>query len=129
MRWGRPRTATHAEVERVLALAARGVSRRKIAESVFGDARYRGRVERIVGGEAFPLPRPDEADATARARREGFNEPSELPSTRELLERHRRRLAEMELPPLKEIELLLKLERQVEAMEAVALARALTREA
>jgi hypothetical protein len=42
----------------------------------------------------------------------------ELPSIRELLNLHRRRLANAgELPSLKEIELLLKLEQKVEAQE------------
>jgi hypothetical protein len=53
----------------------------------------------------------------------------ELPSIRELLNRHRRRLARSgELPSLKEIELLLKLERQLEAQEELEHLNALTRE-
>jgi hypothetical protein len=38
--------------ERVLALAAEGASQREIAKAVFGDARYRGRVERVLRAEA-----------------------------------------------------------------------------
>src|SRR5436190_22194167 len=41
--------AQRAEVER---LAAEGVSVRQIAAAVFGEARYRGRVERILRGQA-----------------------------------------------------------------------------
>lgn len=53
----------------------------------------------------------------------------EPPSIREPLNRHRRRLANAgDLPSLKEIELLLKLERQVEAQETLERLRALTRE-
>jgi len=52
-----------------------------------------------------------------------------LPSIRELLNRHRRRLANSDdLPSLKEIELLLKLEREVEAQEELERLTALTRE-
>ena len=52
----------------------------------------------------------------------------ELPSIRKLLNRHRRRLAKAgELPSLKEIELLLKLERQVDAQEELEHLNALTR--
>src|SRR6266508_780825 len=47
-RGGRPRAAMPEQVERVRSLAAEQGSERKIAELVFGDARYRGRVERIL---------------------------------------------------------------------------------
>jgi hypothetical protein len=43
---------TPKQAERVLQLAAEGVSQRAIAEEVFGNARLHGRVERIVGGPA-----------------------------------------------------------------------------
>jgi len=106
------------------------VSERKIAEVVFGDARYRGRVERI-------LRRPDSAPrrdlpgerAPAMADEAALADEPELPSSRELLNRHRRRLARAsDLPSLREIALLLKLERQVEARETVERLNALTRE-
>jgi hypothetical protein len=44
---GRPLAATPDQVEQVHALASQGASKRKIAELVFGDARFHGRVERI----------------------------------------------------------------------------------
>jgi hypothetical protein len=47
-RRGRPAASTAEQRERVLALVGRRCSQREIAEQVFGDARYRGRVERIL---------------------------------------------------------------------------------
>jgi hypothetical protein len=119
-RRGRPRAATPAQVEQVRSLAAEAVSERRIAEIVFGDSRYRGRVERLLRPRNSPPARelPGEHDL-AGDKGTGADEP-ELPSTRELLNRHRRRLANAgELPSLKEIELLLKLERHVESKETL----------
>jgi hypothetical protein len=127
-RRGRPRAATPAQVKQVRSLAAEAVSERKIAELVFGDARYRGRIERLLRPRSSPPARelPGEHDLGDKG--SGANEP-ELPSIRELLSRHRRRLASSgDLPSLKEIELLLKLERQVEAQEELEHLNALTRE-
>jgi hypothetical protein len=105
------------------------VSERKIAEIVFGDARYRGRVERIHRRASSPtrdLPREHPAVKPDKGAQAG--EP-ELPSARELLNGHRRRLASAgDLPSLKEIALLLRLERQVEARETLERLNALTRE-
>ena len=123
-RRGRPRAATPEQVEQVRSLAAEAVSERRIAEIVFGDARYRGRVERLLrtrsSSPAGELPADDKRSEA---------EEQELPSTRVLLNRHRRRLANAgELPSPKEIELLLKLERQLEAQEELEYLNALTRE-
>ena len=129
-RQGRPRAATPAQVEQVHSLAAEGVSERKIAEIVFDDARYRGRVERLLRSRSSP-PAHDSLEGTLLKADEGAqsSEP-ELPSIRELLNRHRRRLASAgELPSLKEVELLFKLERQVESQETLERLNALTREA
>jgi hypothetical protein len=109
-------------------LAAEGLSERKIAELVFGDARYRGRVERILrprsSSPACELP-----GEQASAGDKSTGDELELPSIRELLNRHRRRLASSgDLPSLKEIELLLKIEREVEAGEELEHLNALTRE-
>jgi hypothetical protein len=128
-RQGRPRAATSAQVVQIRSLAAEAVSERKIAELVFGDARYRGRVERILrpwsAASARQLP-----GEQAPGNDNGTGAEPELPSIRELLNRHRRRLANSgELPSLKEIELLLKLERQLEAQEELEHLNALTREA
>jgi hypothetical protein len=121
-RRGRRPLATHAQADEVRRLAAAGGSKRTIAAAVFGDARYHGRVERILRREQEPRPaqRPAQ-DASAAS--------PTLPSFRELLNRHRERLAAAdELPPLKEIELLMKLERQLKVEEMVERANALTRE-
>src|SRR6266508_831163 len=128
-RGGRPRAATPAQVEQVRSLAAEGVSERKIAEVVFGYARYRGRVERILRRrDAAPTRDLPAEHAHAIGDEAALDEP-ELPSSRELLNRHRRRLAHAsDLPSLTEIALLLKLERQVEAQETVERLKALTRE-
>jgi hypothetical protein len=128
-RRGRPRAATPEQVEQVRSLSAKAASERKIADIVFGDTRYRGRVERLLrtpnsssarrlpGGHAPAGDKGTEADE------------QELPTIRELLNRHRRRLANAgELPSLKEIDLLLKLEQEVEAQEALERLNALTRE-
>jgi len=108
----------------VQALASQGASKRKIAEIVFGDARFHGRVERI-GRRQVSSPRPDDVgeDSTVPA------EEHELPPIRELLDRHRQRLAgATDLPSLKEIALLLKLEQQLETDEMLECLNALTRE-
>jgi hypothetical protein len=46
--------ATAEQRERVLALIEGGFSYRAVAEEVFGEARYRGRVERIVRASREP---------------------------------------------------------------------------
>ena len=99
------------------------MSKRGIAAEVFGDGRYHGRVERILRRPPPPRPQLDEEsaeDATlAKDSRALF---------RELLNRHREQLATAdELPSLKEIELLMKLERQLEVAETVERLNALTR--
>jgi hypothetical protein len=99
-------------------LAAEAVSERKIAEIVFGDARYRGRVERILRPRSSSPPPKLPGKQAPGNDDDGTGAEPDLPSIRELLNRHRRRLARSgELPSLKEIELLLKLERQLEAQE------------
>jgi hypothetical protein len=123
-RRGRPSAATPAQVEEVQRLADEGVSKREIAVRVFGDARVHGRVERILSRPPSRPPRPVDAEGSvspARQENRAF--------FRELLDRHRERLADGgELPSLKEIELLMKLERQLEAAEMIEQANALTRE-
>jgi hypothetical protein len=107
-------------------LAAQAVSERRIAEIVFGDSRYRGRVERLLRPRSSPPAR--ELPGSIGDNGPGADQ-EELPSIRELLNRHRRRLAKAgELPSLKEIELLIKLEREVEAQETLEHLNALTRE-
>jgi len=106
------------------------VSERKIAEIVFGDARYRGRVERILRRQdSGPTQRLDGEHSPPKADGRAQTDERELPSLRELLNGHRRRLASAtELPSLKAIELLLKLEQQLEAQETLERLNALTRQ-
>jgi hypothetical protein len=106
------------------------VSERKIAEIVFSDARYRGRVERLLRPRISPPAHNSLEGTLLKADEATQSSEQELPSIRELLDCHRRRLASAgELPSLKEIELLLKLERQVETQETLERLNALTREA
>ena len=63
-----PRKSTEAQAARVLELERLGFSIRAIAAEVFGDRRYRGRVERLL----YPRPRPparsrEELSALVRA--------------------------------------------------------------
>lgn len=53
---GRKPVWTPKQAERVLELAAEGVSQRAIAKEVFGSVRLHGRVERIVGARATQAP-------------------------------------------------------------------------
>ena len=93
-RRGRPPVATPEQVDKVRSLSAQKVSERKIAELVFGDARYRARVERILRrrGSSPTGDLPGEHSAVKPDKGAQAGEP-ELPSVRELLNRHRRRLA------------------------------------
>jgi hypothetical protein len=90
----------------------------------------RGRVQRILRRRSSSPPhrlRGEQAPVTAEEVPQ--RDERALPSSRALLDRHRRRLASADdLPSLKEIALLLKLERQVEAQETLERLNALTRE-
>jgi hypothetical protein len=82
-RWSR------AQRDRVLELAAEGASQRAIAEAVFGDARYRGRVERILRADAAAsngasVPRNSDRE---EAPKEAFTPESDLELFRELVSR------------------------------------------
>jgi hypothetical protein len=123
----RPARAERAEVER---LANEGLSVRQIAAEVFGHARFRGRVERILRRPAVEsetthasrseLPRPDVP-----------NELDGLGTTellRVLFERRLARLAASEEPPsLNELRNLLDVYRQLETRERFEQTQALTR--
>jgi len=127
---GRTAKATGAQRAEVGRLAAEGATIRAIAEQVFGDRRYRGRVERILHrpdnaakiappglpGRSGPAVHPEEAppiEATATIRA-AFN--------REI-ERIAAGLAE---PSPAELRTLLDLQRRLEAREAVQRLKALS---
>ena len=126
----RPRW-TRAQRDRVLELAAEGASQRAIAEAVFGDARYRGRVERILRADAAAsngasVPRNSGKE---EAPKEAFTPESDLELFRELVSRSERAMLESDHPPsLLDIDRLLKIKRQLEALETIDSMRALTRE-
>jgi hypothetical protein len=84
-RQGRRPRWTKAERERVLELAAQGASQRAIAEAIFGDARLRGRVERILAAEAAASNGPNlpHASAAQGAAGEPFTPESDLELFRE----------------------------------------------
>ena len=120
-RFGRGAKATAAQRAEVKRLAADGISIRKIAAVVFGDARYRGRVERILAGPSLDevaartsLADPDLEDACI----------DELDTTavfRLLFKRRLARLTESPEPPsMSELRSLLDVQRRIEAAESVA---------
>src|SRR5713101_5426842 len=116
---GRGAKATLAERAEVERLAAAGGSVRGIAAEVFGDARYRGRVERILGK---PVGSATGAPLVADPLLEGVDvtELGTVPSTRFLLERL---LASWvsggKTPSASELKTLLELERRLQAFESV----------
>lgn len=130
-RKGRPPAWTSDEREQVLVLADEGMPQRSIAEQVFGDARYRGRVERILR-ERVLAPRPLELDidgASPEADGAAAYVALDVAGVRQLLMRFERALLESsEVPSLADLDRLLRLKRQLDAMETVARLRALTRE-
>ena len=126
-RKGRPPAWTSEQREQVVALAKKRVTQREIAKRVFGHERYRGRVERILREEAEsratrqPVPEltQDELDAF---------DVSDVSVARDLVARYERSLAESEeVPPLADIERLLRLKRQIAAAEFVRRANTNTR--
>jgi hypothetical protein len=129
-RGGRRPRWTREERERVIALAEEGASQRQIAELVFGDARFRGRVERILrppapASDASALPR------TVAVGEESSNDlrpESDLALFRELVARAERAMLESASPPLlSDIERLLRVKRQVDNLEALERANDIAR--
>ena len=127
---GRPPLSTERERDDVRRLAKEGASIRGIAEAVFGDRRYRGRVERILRA---PAPRP----ARKLPRREPeidldrlLPKDAVVPSLRELAATKREQLERAGVDVcLRELNALLKLERQLDASEELERLNAITRQA
>ena len=117
------------ERERVLALAEQGASQREIAEAVFGDARYRGRVERILRSHAAGSNLSDQARSDAGEGASTRPRPSsDLELFRELVARAERSLLDSdEAPSLSEIERLMRVKRQIDTLETIEWARRLSR--
>ena len=125
---GRRPSWTKEERERVLALAEQGASQREIAEAVFGDVRYRGRVERILRSQraasygSAPSRNDGADDASARPRPS-----SDLELFRELVARAERCLLDGEAPSLSEIERLMRVKRAINSLETIEWTRRLAR--
>jgi hypothetical protein len=113
----------------VHALAAEGRSQRQIAEEVFGDGRYRGRVERILSrlpGRDVPpeLPRNDGEDFEALLASGG-----EMAIVAALVARYERSLIESDaVPSLADVERLLRIKLRLDGIATVERLKALTRE-
>lgn len=126
---GRRPSWTEEERKRVLELAANGVSQREIAKSVFGDACYRGRVERILKAEhtaSFASQEPPKSEATEA---DGYTPPmSDLEVFRELVGRAERELLRSaSAPSLADIQRLLRVKREVRTLESIELSKRLAR--
>jgi hypothetical protein len=109
------------ERERVLALAEQGASQREIAEAVFGDTRYRGRVERILRSHAAGSNGSDQARTNAGEEASTRPRPSsDLELFHELVARAERSLLDSyEAPSLSAIERLMRVKRQIDALETI----------
>ena len=131
-RQGRRPRWSRAQRDRVLELAAEGASQRAIADAVFGDARYRGRVERILRTDAAAsngasVPRNSGKEEAPKEKT--FTPESDLELFRELVSRSERAMLESDHPPsLLDIDRLLKIKRQLEALETIESIQVLTRE-
>jgi hypothetical protein len=122
---GRRPSWTEEQRRRALELAASGESQREIAKSVFGDARYRGRVERILKAEdtaSFASQEPPQAETTVA---EDDTPPmSDLEVFRELVERAERELlTSASAPSLADIQRLLRVKREVRTLESIELSK------
>ena len=112
-------------------MAAEGVPIRAIAERVFGDRRYRGRVERILGppnsGAKVAQSEPVSTTSTPAGLEEAA--PVEATATiRSAFDREINRIAAgLVEPSPAELRTLLDLQRRLEAREAVERLNALTR--
>jgi hypothetical protein len=118
---GRRRKATAAQRAEVERLAAEGLSIRRIAAEVFGDARLRGRVERILGAPAASSA-TQAVPVTTNTALEGVDVSTmSTPALVRLLAR--RRLEELaasgETPSLTELRSLLDLERRYISFETL----------
>jgi hypothetical protein len=103
-------------------LAGEGASVRAIAAGVFGDARFRGRVERILAAPAdasAPDPEPSRNEAVTA---------ETVPAGRAALGRYLARVQRGQIEPsVAEMVRLLDLERRLQAIESIELVNALTR--
>ena|SRR5947209_5912682 len=117
--FGRGAQATAAQRAEVERLAAEGVSVRRIAAQVFGDARFRGRVERIL---RRPAAEPVDVAGAIDPALEGVDL-TELGTTALIRLLFERRLAWLaasgKAPSFSELRCLLEVQRRLETAEAV----------
>jgi hypothetical protein len=120
-RFGRGAKATAAQRAEVKRLASDGISVRKIAAAVFGDARYRGRVERILAAPSLGEQPPSVSLGDADLADICVDELDTTALIRLLFERRLARLTESPEPPsMSELRSLLDVQRLIEAAESVA---------
>jgi hypothetical protein len=124
-RSGRKRVATLAQCAEVKRLDAEGASIRAIAAQVFGDARLRGRVERILKEPATSASRPArEAHLTEDAAVSAET----VPAVRAALRQYLTWLQRGEVQPsVGEMVMLLDLERRLQTFESIQQLNALAR--
>jgi hypothetical protein len=121
---GRKRVATPVECAEVRRLAGEGASVRAIAAEVFGDARFRGRVERIL---AAPT---DASTCEAEVPPDGVAMAETVPAVRAALGRYLGRVQRGQIEPsVAEMVKLLDLERRLQAIESIELMNAFARAA
>jgi hypothetical protein len=121
---GRKRRASSEQCAEVQRLAKEGMPIRRIAEVVFGDRSFRGRVERILQAGAI-TERADQDEITVA----GLPASAEtVPTIRAALSRYLLRIERGEVQPtVSDLVKLLDLERRLEAFESVERLNALTR--
>jgi hypothetical protein len=113
--------STAAQRAEVVRLREAGGSIRSIAAEVFGDARYRGRVERILAGSSRGFP-PDGAEGVSL---EGL---APVDAIRVLYERRLALLLAGEVAPsMTELQKLLDVQRRLDAFDGLERLRTLTR--
>jgi hypothetical protein len=111
-------------------LADRGYSHRRIADEVFSDVRYRGRVERILRSKRRALPDIDQLTADAELGLDNLlGDDMHVPTLRELVDRYKRSLAMRgDSLSLVDLERLQRLEQRLATMEQLERLNALTRD-
>lgn len=128
-RQGRSPAWSREQRERVLELADEGATQRTIAERVFGDARYRGRVERILRQRVLSGRDPGTVSRVTGTEIDLVFEAGDMTSIRTLVARYERALLESEVSPaIADIDRLLKIKQRLESHEQFERLRELTRE-
>lgn len=128
-RTGRPPAWTPVQRDQVFVLADEGTTQRAIAREVFGDERYRGRVERILRERDLVRAFPSlEEELAAGGPPDAVGQELaalDASGVRALVERFERSLqTNPDVPSLADIERLLRIRRQLDTMETIERHRA-----